>query len=87
MARMEKLKPGDKDLPIVLDSLKEVHGTSAGLKAFCTWTCLDIIDKCRQACGGHGYSSYTGLASMYNDFAVQCTWEVCLSCNVELGLM
>jgi acyl-CoA oxidase len=40
-----------------------------------TWNCLDTIDKCRQSLGGHGYSSYTGLAALYNDFAVQCTWE------------
>ena len=75
MQRLESIGPNDKNLSDVLDSLKEVHGTSAGLKAFCTWTCLNIIDQCRQSCGGHGYSAYTGLASMYSDFAVQCTWE------------
>ena len=36
---------------------------------------LEIIETCRQACGGQGYSSYAGLASMFQDFAVQCTWE------------
>ncbi|KAI8900767.1 acyl-CoA dehydrogenase/oxidase C-terminal [Globomyces pollinis-pini] len=75
MARMDVLKPGDKDTQEVLDSLKELHGTSAGLKAFCTWNALNTIDQCRQALGGHGYSAYAGLASLYNDFAVQCTWE------------
>ncbi|ORY83524.1 acyl-CoA dehydrogenase/oxidase C-terminal [Leucosporidium creatinivorum] len=59
----------------VLDKLKETHATSAGLKAFCTWNGLETIEKCRASCGGHGYSSYTGLSSMYNDQAVQCTWE------------
>ncbi|KAJ3098361.1 fatty-acyl coenzyme A oxidase [Phlyctochytrium bullatum] len=73
--RLSGLQPGDKDLNEVLASLKELHGTSAGLKAFCTWNALDTIDKCRQSLGGHGYSAYTGLASLYNDFAVQCTWE------------
>ncbi|KAJ3107541.1 fatty-acyl coenzyme A oxidase [Phlyctochytrium planicorne] len=73
--RLGNLQPGDKDMNEVLASLKELHGTSAGLKAFCTWNCLDTIDKCRQSLGGHGYSAYTGLASLYNDFAVQCTWE------------
>ena len=65
----------NEELSGVLGALKELHGTSAGLKAFCTWATLDTIDKCRQSLGGHGYSAYTGLASMYNDFAVQCTWE------------
>jgi acyl-CoA oxidase len=75
MGRLENAKPGDKDLPDVLETLKETHATSAGLKAFCTWNCLSTIEACRQACGGHGYSAYTGLAGMYQDFAVQCTWE------------
>ncbi|KAM0746136.1 acyl-CoA oxidase [Meredithblackwellia eburnea MCA 4105] len=59
----------------VLEKLKETHATSAGLKAFCTWNGLETIEKCRASCGGHGYSAYTGLASMYNDQAVQATWE------------
>ncbi|KAJ3174259.1 fatty-acyl coenzyme A oxidase [Geranomyces variabilis] len=75
MDSMETLQPGDKGLGEVLEKLKEMHGTSAGLKAFSTWSTLNIIDQCRQACGGHGYSAYTGLASLYSDFAVHCTWE------------
>ncbi|KAI9145171.1 acyl-CoA dehydrogenase/oxidase C-terminal [Paraphysoderma sedebokerense] len=67
-------KPG-QNLDHVLEMLKETHSTSAGLKAFCTWACLNIIEQCRQSMGGHGYSAYTGLAGMANDFAVQCTWE------------
>jgi acyl-CoA oxidase len=64
-----------ESLKAAMNVMKEAHATSAGLKAFSTWECLDIIERCRQACGGHGYSSYTGLANMYQDFAVQCTWE------------
>lgn len=75
MSRLENAKSGDTDLEQVLEMLKETHSTSAGLKAFCTWNCLSTIEACRQACGGHGYSAYTGLAGMYQDFAVQCTWE------------
>jgi acyl-CoA oxidase len=77
MEKLESVSSDDdaKATNALLEQLKEVHGTSAGLKAFCTWNCLNTIDQCRQACGGHGYSAYTGLASMYSDFAVQCTWE------------
>ncbi|KAG1458377.1 hypothetical protein G6F56_006410 [Rhizopus delemar] len=75
MTRLDSTREGDSDLEQVMEMLKETHSTSAGLKAFCTWNCLSTIETCRQACGGHGYSSYTGLASMYQDFAVQCTWE------------
>jgi len=75
MNKLNTAKPGDSDMQDVIETLKETHATSAGLKAFCTWNCLSTIETCRQCCGGHGYSSYTGLASMANDFAVHCTWE------------
>ena len=74
-AALDRLEPNSPNLEETLESLKEVHATSAGLKAFCTWACLDTIDKCRQSCGGHGYSSYSNFPGMYADFAVQCTWE------------
>ncbi|KAG2185200.1 hypothetical protein INT44_001990 [Umbelopsis vinacea] len=75
MDQLESASPEDADLQQVMENLKETHATSAGLKAFCTWNCLNTIEQCRQACGGHGYSAYTGLAGMYQDFAVHCTWE------------
>lgn len=40
MMRLSGLKQGDKDEQEILDHLKELHGTSAGLKAFCTWNAL-----------------------------------------------
>lgn len=72
---LDRLKPGDKDVEDIIEKLKETHATSAGLKAFCTWACLDTIDRCRQTLGGHGYSAYSNFPAMYADFAVQCTWE------------
>ncbi|WRT68758.1 uncharacterized protein IL334_005738 [Kwoniella shivajii] len=72
---LDRMEPSDPNLNDILDKLKETHATSAGLKAFCTWACLDTIDKCRQSCGGHGYSAYSNFPLMYADFAVQCTWE------------
>ncbi|KAF9926053.1 fatty-acyl coenzyme A oxidase [Mortierella alpina] len=75
MHELESTQPDDPSMQTVLDTLKETHATSAGLKAFCTWGTLNAIEACRQTLGGHGYSAYTGLASTYNDFAVHCTWE------------
>lgn len=72
---LESLEPGDPNLDKTIELLKETHSTSAGLKAFCTWATLDTIERTRQACGGHGYSSYVGLAPMGQDFAVHCSWE------------
>ncbi len=65
----EGLSSGDSS------ALPDVHATSAGLKSFSTWCAHYAIDTCRQSCGGHGYSAYTGLSSLFNDFAVNCTWE------------
>lgn len=72
---LDRLEPGDSNVEETIAKLKETHATSAGLKAFCTWATLEAIDKCRQACGGHGYSAYSNFPAMYADFAVQCTWE------------
>lgn len=82
MTMLEQTKPGSPEMMKTIDALKETHATSAGIKALCTWKTLDMIEQCRQTLGGLGYSSYAGLASLFQDFAVQCTWEVC-SYNVN----
>ncbi|ODV86650.1 hypothetical protein CANARDRAFT_196125 [[Candida] arabinofermentans NRRL YB-2248] len=70
------VKSGDFDkLKVAIDNLKMLFGNSASLKSTCTWTALSLIDECRQSCGGHGYSSYSGFAKGFTDHAVQCTWE------------
>lgn len=75
-AKLQAADPSDKAaLGTVLDELKALFQASAGLKTFCTWACQNIIDECRQACGGHGYSGYSGFGQGYNDWVVMCTWE------------
>ncbi|KAK9247357.1 acyl-CoA oxidase-domain-containing protein [Lipomyces tetrasporus] len=76
MRKIDSTDPSDlKAMATVIDELKEVFTTSAGLKAFTTWACAETIDQARQACGGHGYSAYNGFGQAYNDWVVQCTWE------------
>ncbi|KAK6462279.1 acyl-coenzyme A oxidase 4 [Scheffersomyces coipomensis] len=58
-----------------IDAMKSLFIDSGALKATCTWLAAETIDQCRQACGGHGYSSYNGFGKAYNDWVVQCTWE------------
>ena len=58
-----------------IESMKALFVASGSLKSTCTWLTLNTIDQCRQACGGHGYSAYSGFGKAYNDWAVQCTWE------------
>lgn len=78
MVQYEKL---NKDTPpmevmAIVRQMKFLHNVLAGAKAFSTWRSLYMIEECRQSLGGLGYSSYTGLASLYQDLAVQVTWEV-----------
>lgn len=66
----------DKDaLNEGVESMKSLFIASGSLKSTATWLTLNTIDQCRQACGGHGYSAYSGFGKAYNDWAVQCTWE------------
>ena len=55
----EYLATGDAAL------LAEVHATSAGLKSVCTAMAAAGIETCRLACGGHGYSAFSGLTVAY----------------------
>ena len=46
-------------------SLPALHATAAALKAMCTWTTSAGIETARLACGGHGYSKFSGLPLLY----------------------
>lgn len=58
-----------------LESLPELHATSAGLKAFSSMVCGEGIELCRQACGGHGYSRACGIPDIFVDFIPAVTYE------------
>lgn len=62
-------------MKLSIDQLKGLFADSASLKSTCTWKTADLIDECRQSCGGHGYSAYSGFGKGYADHVVQCTWE------------
>mmetsp|Transcript_17649 Transcript_17649/g.28987 ORF Transcript_17649/g.28987 Transcript_17649/m.28987 type:complete len:690 (-) Transcript_17649:576-2645(-) len=53
----------------------EVHSMSAGLKAMCTWYTASALNVCREACGGHGYSSYNRIGQLRNDHDIYQTFE------------
>lgn len=74
--KLQDTPADDKEsLQSAIEDTKELFAVSAGLKAFSTWGTAEIIDQCRQACGGHGYSGYNGFGQGYADWVVQCTWE------------
>ncbi|XP_040263581.1 peroxisomal acyl-coenzyme A oxidase 2-like [Bufo bufo] len=57
------------------NTLPELHALTAGMKAFATEVCSNGVEVCRKACGGHGYSLYSGLPSLYTRVTASCTYE------------
>ncbi|CAG5122876.1 unnamed protein product [Candidula unifasciata] len=58
-----------------LQNLPILHALSASLKAFSSWQMMFGIEQCRLACGGHGYSSASGLPKLYANEVSACTYE------------
>lgn len=55
--------------------LSTVHASSAGLKSLLTTIVSNGIETCRLACGGHGYSQYSGLPNLYATYVHMATAE------------
>ncbi|XP_063704626.1 peroxisomal acyl-coenzyme A oxidase 3 isoform X2 [Culicoides brevitarsis] len=53
----------------------EIHALSSACKPFCTWAARDIIQECREACGGHGYLKISRLGDLRNDADANLTYE------------
>ena len=64
----EELNPG-------ADLLADLHSTSCALKAYASTVAGEGLEVCRRACGGHGYSSFSGIGSWYADYLPTLTWE------------
>ncbi|RMZ89815.1 hypothetical protein DV736_g2946, partial [Chaetothyriales sp. CBS 134916] len=67
--------PGPEELQPGTDILADLHATSCALKALGSTVAGEGLEVCRRACGGHGYSSFAGLASWYADYLPTLTWE------------
>lgn len=55
--------------------LADIHASSSGLKSLTTTMAVESIEECRRACGGHGYSSFSGFVKFYQDYLPNTTWE------------
>ncbi|KAG2236440.1 acyl-CoA dehydrogenase/oxidase C-terminal [Thamnidium elegans] len=55
--------------------LADLHASSSGLKSLTTTMAVESIEECRRACGGHGYSNFSGLGQFYQDYLPNVTWE------------
>lgn len=67
--------PGPEELNPGTDLLADLHATSCALKALASTTAAEGLEVCRRACGGHGYSSFSGIGSWYADYLPTVTWE------------
>lgn len=57
------------------DMLADLHATSCGLKALGSTIAVEGLEVCRRACGGHGYSQFSGIGSWYADYLPATTVE------------
>ncbi|KAL4888920.1 hypothetical protein BDV59DRAFT_124962 [Aspergillus ambiguus] len=71
----DKRGPGPEQLRAGADLLADLHATSCGLKALASTTAGEGLEVCRRACGGHGYSSFSGIGPWYADYLPTLTWE------------
>ncbi|KAF9895095.1 fatty-acyl coenzyme A oxidase [Aspergillus nanangensis] len=71
----EQRGPGPEQLRAGADLLADLHATSCGLKALASTTAGEGLEVCRRACGGHGYSSFSGIGPWYADYLPTLTWE------------
>lgn len=55
--------------------IQDLHGISSAIKPKSGWFATEAIKECRQMLGGHGYSSFSKLAVLYNDNDINNTWE------------
>ncbi|KAI7855172.1 acyl-CoA dehydrogenase/oxidase [Circinella umbellata] len=55
--------------------LADLHASSSGLKSLTTTMAASTIEDMRRACGGHGYSMFSGLGMFYQDYLPNVTWE------------
>lgn len=57
------------------EMLAGMHATTSALKSFGTSSVGKLIEQCRLACGGHGYSAFSGLGNIYGTFTHMETAE------------
>eukprot|EP00878_Enallax_costatus_P012127 GHUV01012661.1.p1 GENE.GHUV01012661.1~~GHUV01012661.1.p1 ORF type:complete len:588 (+),score=146.06 GHUV01012661.1:142-1905(+) len=70
---MKRLKVAAFDTP--KPDGKFVHVLSAGLKAAATWSRVEILQNCRECCGGMGFLAANKIGPMKTDMDVDVTFE------------
>lgn len=57
------------------EEMPEIEALAAGMKAYTTWSTRDILQECREACGGKGYLSENRIDALKNDTEIYTTFE------------
>ncbi|KAI6784847.1 acyl-CoA oxidase [Emericellopsis cladophorae] len=68
-------RPGPEEINPGTDLLADLHATSCALKAYGSTVAGEGLEVCRRACGGHGYSSFSGIGTWFADYLPTLTWE------------
>lgn len=68
-------RPGPEETKAGGDLMADLHSTSCALKAYSSTVAGEGLETCRRACGGHGYSSFSGIGTFYADYLPTLTWE------------
>lgn len=55
--------------------MQEIEALAAGMKSYVTWSTRDILQECREACGGKGYLSENRIDALKNDTEIYTTFE------------
>ncbi|MFI7483721.1 acyl-CoA dehydrogenase [Kocuria sp. M1R5S2] len=57
------------------ENRQDLETLAAALKALSTWSALDTLQECREACGGAGFLTENRLTSLRHDLDVYATFE------------
>ena len=55
--------------------MPQIESLAAGMKAYTTWSTTDVLQECREACGGKGYLSKNRIDALKNDTEIYTTFE------------
>ncbi|XP_014557012.1 hypothetical protein COCVIDRAFT_37537 [Bipolaris victoriae FI3] len=66
---------GPEEVQSGSDMLADLHASSCALKSLSSSIACEGLEVCRRACGGHGYSSFSGIGPWYSDYLPTTTWE------------
>eukprot|EP00762_Andalucia_godoyi_P003092 ANDGO_01119.mRNA.1 Acyl-coenzyme A oxidase len=57
------------------ETMKDIHVIASGLKAVTSWHNADVLQVCREICGGHGYALANRIGLLKVDSDIAITYE------------